>query len=100
VLSSDFNASGVDIQFATAIIILQPIRGEYSRIRQIEHQIIGRLSRIGQKNKITLIRLIISNSIETDIIRNNKIIDNEYINADKIVDYPHTHLEEIIKDDV
>lgn len=90
VLSSEFNASGLNLQFATSIIILQPIRGDYARIRQIENQIIGRLHRIGQTKEINLIRLIIKDSIESEILRQNKIIDIEYSLTNKKTDYPMT----------
>jgi SNF2 family DNA or RNA helicase len=90
VLSSEFNASGLNLQFATSIVILQPIRGEYARIRQTENQIIGRLHRIGQTKEINLVRLIIKDSIESDILRQNKIIDTEYTSTNKKTDYPMT----------
>jgi SNF2 family DNA or RNA helicase len=90
VLSSEFNASGLNIQFATAIILLQPIDGEYARIRQTENQIIGRIHRIGQTKEVNLIRLIIKDSIESEILRQNKIIDFEYSSSNKKTDYPMT----------
>jgi SNF2 family DNA or RNA helicase len=93
VLSSEFNASGLNIQFAKSIILLQPIRGEYAKIRQTEHQIIGRLHRIGQTKEINLIRLIIKDSIETEILRQNKIYDTEFTNSNKKTDYPLTFAE-------
>jgi SNF2 family DNA or RNA helicase len=93
VLSSEFNASGLNIQFAKSIILLQPIRGEYARIRQTENQIIGRLHRIGQNKEINLIRLIIKDSVESDILRQNKIIDVEYTGSNIKTDYPMTELQ-------
>lgn len=93
VLSSEFNASGLNIQFAKSIILLQPIRGEYARVRQTENQIIGRLHRIGQTKEVNLIRLIIKNSVESEILRQNKIIDSEYTGSNKKTDYPMTKAE-------
>jgi len=93
VLSSEFNASGLNLQFATRIILLQPIRGEYAKIRQTENQIIGRIHRIGQTKEVNLIRLIIKDSIETEIIRQNKIIDMEFSLSNKKTDYPKTKVE-------
>jgi SNF2 family DNA or RNA helicase len=93
VLSSEFNASGLNIQFAKSIILLQPIRGEYARVRQTENQIIGRLHRIGQTKEVNLIRLIIKNSIESEILRQNKIIDSEYTGSNIKSDYPKTREE-------
>ena len=80
VLSSAFNASGLNIQFATTIIILQPIHGDYARQKQIETQIVGRLHRIGQTKEITLIRLIVKDSIESNIYKENKLLDLIYNN--------------------
>jgi SNF2 family DNA or RNA helicase len=97
VLSSEFNASGLNIQFAKSIVLLQPIRGEYARVRQTENQIIGRLHRIGQKHEINLIRLIIKDSIESEILRQNKIIDLEYTNANKTTDFPKSK-SDIVKE--
>lgn len=90
VLSSEFNASGLNIQFAKNIILLQPIRGDYARIRQIENQIIGRVHRIGQTKEVNIIRLIIKNSIESEILRQNKIIDTDYSSIGKKTDFPMT----------
>lgn len=93
VLSSEFNASGLNIQFAKSIILLQPIRGEYARVRQTENQIIGRLHRIGQNKEVNLIRLIIKDSIESEILRQNKIIDLEFSGSDMKADYPITETQ-------
>ena len=87
VLSSDFNASGLNIQFANVVIILQPIRGDYARRKQIEHQIVGRLHRIGQMKEIKFIRLIIKNSIESDIEKENFLMDINYERKNKKVEY-------------
>ena len=90
VLSSEFNASGLNLQFVNTILILQPIRGEYARIKQIENQIIGRVHRIGQAKEINLIRLIVKDSIETELLRQNIIFDEEYSSSNKKSDYPLT----------
>ena len=78
VLSSEFNASGLTLTFASICIILQPLEGSYSMRKQIEAQLVGRLHRIGQINNVILLRLIISNSIESEIEMENKIIDMIY----------------------
>ena len=93
VLSSEFNASGLNIQFAKSIILLQPIRGEYARVRQTENQIIGRLHRIGQNKEVNLIRLIIKDSVESEILRQNKIIDLEFTGSNMKTDYPMTETQ-------
>lgn len=50
--------------------------------KQIENQIIGRLHRIGQDKEINFIRLIMMNSIEHDIDKENKINDAIYSNKE------------------
>jgi hypothetical protein len=75
ILSSDFNASGLNCQFADTVIILQPIRGDYTRRKQIDNQILGRVHRIGLLSEITLIRIIINDTIESEIDRENTLID-------------------------
>lgn len=78
VLSSDDNASGLNITCASAVIMLQPLKGDYVFRKQIENQIVGRLHRIGQNKEISFIRLIIKNSIESDIDKENKLNDVMY----------------------
>jgi SNF2 family DNA or RNA helicase len=80
VLSSHSNASGLHIICAKNIIILEPIIGEYMYRKQIENQMVGRLHRIGQNNEINFIRLIMKNSIESNIENENKINDICYSN--------------------
>ena len=79
VLSSEHNASGLNIICASSIIILQPINGDYIYRRQIENQIIGRLHRIGQVREIKFIRMIIKNTIEATIDIENKVSDILYL---------------------
>ncbi len=75
ILSSESNASGLNFQYVQTVILLEPLEGEYIYRKQIENQIIGRLHRIGQTKPIEFIRFIISDSIETDIDKANKISD-------------------------
>lgn len=82
ILSSDFNASGLNITCASNIIILEPLKKDYMYRRQIENQIIGRLHRIGQDKEINFIRMIMLDSIEHDIDKENKINDAIYINKE------------------
>jgi hypothetical protein len=96
VLSSEMNASGLNIQFANTIIIVQPIRGSYERVKQIENQIIGRLYRIGQTMEIDIHRLIIKDSIETNVIRQHNIINDLYKSINIEMDECHT--EKIIEE--
>ena len=75
VLSSNYNASGLNLQFAKNIIIVQPIAGKYGRVLQIENQIIGRVHRIGQISPVNIFRIIIKNSVESDSIRKFRLFD-------------------------
>ncbi len=75
ILSSESNASGLNFQFVKTVILLEPLEGDYIYRKQIENQIIGRLHRIGQTKPIEFIRLIMMNSIESQIDASNKIND-------------------------
>lgn len=79
VLSSDYNASGLNITVATSVILLEPIDGDYVYRRQIENQIVGRLHRIGQTKEINFIRLITKDTIEQEIMMENKINDMLFV---------------------
>lgn len=73
ILSAENNASGLCLQCAQTIILLQPIVGEYSYIQQTEKQIIGRCLRIGQKTPVKIYRIIIANSIEDELVKYNRV---------------------------
>lgn len=75
-LSSECNASGLNITKARTIILLNPISGNYNYRKQITNQMIGRLHRIGQKSDINVIDIIIKDTIENLIDKENKIADN------------------------
>jgi SNF2 family DNA or RNA helicase len=82
ILSSEYNASGLNITCAKNIIILEPLKKDYMYRKQIENQIIGRLHRIGQDKEINFIRLIVIDSIEHQIDKENKINDAIYANKE------------------
>lgn len=65
-MSMIHNASGIDMTSFHNIVIYEPFQ-DICSWRQIEHQIIGRIYRIGQKNVTNVYRLIINNTIESDI---------------------------------
>ncbi len=71
VLGSGKNASGLDLTFVNKIIIYEPIDGDYSFLRDIEKQIIGRIYRIGQTQVTNVYRFIINDSIESQIYQNS-----------------------------
>jgi SNF2 family DNA or RNA helicase len=60
------NASGIDLTDFNNIIIFEPFQDEYS-FKQIEQQMIGRIYRIGQKKDTNVYRLIIKNTIESEL---------------------------------
>lgn len=62
ILSSKNNACGLDLSFVSNIIIFEPIKNSY--VKDTEKQIIGRVSRINQKNECNVHRLIIKDTIE------------------------------------
>jgi SNF2 family DNA or RNA helicase len=57
-------ASGTNLTEATHILFIEPIDASVEECRAIESQAIGRACRVGQKNKITVMRILIENSIE------------------------------------
>lgn len=64
------NASGIDLTAFNNIIIFEPFQDK-SCWKQIEQQMIGRLYRIGQKKETNVFRLIINNTIESDLYQVN-----------------------------
>ena len=73
-------ASGTNLTEATHIFFVEPINAMREESKAIEGQAIARACRVGQKRKIMLMRILISNSIEEDIYRT-------YYNKDVIVNY-------------
>jgi SWI/SNF-related matrix-associated actin-dependent regulator of chromatin subfamily A3 len=66
-LSLSNSASGTNLTEATHIIFVEPINRNQDEVRAIESQAIGRACRLGQKNKIKVIRILTHNTIEQDI---------------------------------
>jgi SNF2 family DNA or RNA helicase len=62
-------ASGTNLTEATHIIFIEPINASSEECIAIESQAIGRACRVGQKNKVTVIRILIENSIEEEIYK-------------------------------
>jgi SNF2 family DNA or RNA helicase len=73
-------ASGTNLTEATHIFFVEPIDAPREESKAIEGQAIARACRVGQKNKIMLMRILISNSIEEEIYR-------KYYNKDIVVSY-------------
>ncbi len=93
ILSSESNASGLNFQFVSTVILLEPLEGEYIYRKQIENQIIGRLHRIGQTRPIEFIRLIMMGSIESQIDSANKIADAIYSETNDEFNLPMNQVE-------
>jgi len=66
ILSSMENASGIDLSFIHNVIIMEPFEN-YIYGKEIEKQLIGRVHRINQINKVNVYRLIIRGTIEEEI---------------------------------
>jgi SNF2 family DNA or RNA helicase len=63
-------ASGTNLSEATHIFFIEPINSPINEIKAIESQAIARCCRIGQLNKVKLIRILIKDTIEEDIYNN------------------------------
>ena len=72
-LSSEHCASGINLTSANKIILMEPIYGSKDYRKDIENQAIGRADRIGQKRSIEIIRFIIKNTIEEEILNENLV---------------------------
>jgi len=62
-------ASGTNLTEATHIIFVEPINATSEECRAIEGQAIGRACRVGQKNKVSVIRILIEGTIEEEIYK-------------------------------
>lgn len=83
-LSSESAASGTNLTKASQIILLDPVYGSYAHRRDTENQAIGRSHRLGQKNILKVVRLIIKDSVEEEIYNINKEEDKKHINQRKV----------------
>lgn len=70
-LSLEHAASGTNLTEATHIIMVDPLSGKKEDIRSQENQAVGRARRLGQKNQVRVIRLIVKNTIEEDIYKSS-----------------------------
>lgn len=62
-------ASGTNLTEATHILFIEPINASSDECKAIEGQAIGRACRVGQKNKISVMRILIQDSIEEEIYK-------------------------------
>ena len=65
-MSSEKSASGLNLQEANHIVLLDTMNTDKDNSKIIEDQAIGRAARIGQKNKVQVLRLIMQDTIEHD----------------------------------
>ena len=72
-LSSNECAAGINLTCANKIILVEPIYGSKQYRTDIENQAIGRADRLSNKRPIEVIRFIIKDTIEEDIINENNI---------------------------
>ena len=66
-LSLKNSASGTNLTEATHIMFVEPINEKREVIKAIENQAIGRACRLGQKNKVNIIRVLTKKTIEEEI---------------------------------
>ena len=93
-LSSGSAAAGTNLTAASTVILLDPVykasedgtMGSYEFRRNVEWQAIGRAYRTGQTKKVTVVRLIIKDSVEEEIYKKNKEEDQKYKDNRSLVD--------------
>ena len=73
-------ASGTNLTEATHIFFVEPINAPREESKAIEGQAIARACRVGQKQKIMLMRILIENSIEEETYR-------QFYNKDIVVNF-------------
>ena len=70
-LSTQKNASGVNLTEASHIILLDSLNASKEEARHLEEQAIGRAVRLGQTRQVEVRRFIIRNTIEHDFYLRN-----------------------------
>lgn len=86
-LSLSNAASGTNLTEASHIFFIEPIDASRKEVKAIEGQAIGRACRIGQTNKVNIIRILARNTIEEEIFNKN-YQDNQFIPIDKVINTP------------
>jgi SNF2 family DNA or RNA helicase len=86
-LSLQNAASGTNLTEASHILFIEPINSTVEERKAIEGQAIGRACRVGQKNKVTVMRILIQDTIEEEIYRStyNKDIVIDFKDDDAIM---------------
>ena len=86
-LSLSNAASGTNLTEASHIFFIEPIDASRKEVKAIEGQAIGRACRIGQTNKVNIVRILARNTIEEEIFKKN-YQDNQFIPIDKVINTP------------
>lgn len=83
-------ASGTNLTEATHIFFIEPINASREECRAIEGQAIARACRVGQKQKIMLLRVLIEKTIEEEIYRScyNKEVSVSFEEQDYFIEPP------------
>ena len=101
-LSSESAASGANLTEASSVIFIDIVYGDYEYRDNTERQAWGRAYRIGQKNRVKIIRFIIKDTVEEEIYNMNKEEDMKRQSDRKIFDMTEESLtlkpEEINED--
>jgi SNF2 family DNA or RNA helicase len=83
-LSLSNSASGTNLTEATHIFFVEPINSTKEEYKAIEGQAIGRAVRLGQSNKVNIIRVLTKNTIEEEIY--NRIYkEHKYVEVEKTI---------------
>ena len=80
-------ASGTNLTEASHIFFIEPIDASRKEIRAIEGQAIGRACRLGQKNKVNIVRILARNTIEEEIFNKN-YKDKQFIPIENVINTP------------
>jgi SNF2 family DNA or RNA helicase len=83
-LSLSNSASGTNLTEATHIFFVEPINASKEEYKAIEGQAIGRAVRLGQSNKVNIIRVLTKDTIEEEIY--NRIYkEHTYVEVEKTI---------------
>jgi len=70
-LSAENCTSGSNLTEATDIVLLDTINGDKDTVNAIENQAIGRAARMGQKNRVNVVRFIMKDTVEEEFYKKN-----------------------------
>eukprot|EP01126_Amoeba_proteus_P066157 TRINITY_DN9521_c0_g1_i1.p1 TRINITY_DN9521_c0_g1~~TRINITY_DN9521_c0_g1_i1.p1 ORF type:complete len:258 (+),score=47.59 TRINITY_DN9521_c0_g1_i1:1390-2163(+) len=85
-LGLDTAASGTNLTQATHVVLMDPVFGSAKQVKATEAQAIARAYRQGQTKNVTIVRLIVENSIEYETYlqvygEGNKIAEDEFVRS-------------------